>query len=85
MNLADLLRDPGNGRLSHTRLWANVAYAAGTAAFVWQSCHGGVAADIWLIYLGVVGASATASKWLSLRFSKDAGRDAGATRGRDAA
>ncbi|MDP2786627.1 MAG: hypothetical protein Q8O79_00910 [Pseudomonadota bacterium] len=68
MKLADLIRDAGTGQLSHTKAWANAAYAVGTAAFVWQVYKGSATADIWLIYLGVVGASATASKFLSLRY-----------------
>jgi hypothetical protein len=68
MKLADLIRDAGTGQMSHTKLWANLAYATGTVAFGWQAFNGGIAADIWLIYLGVVGASATASKFLSMRY-----------------
>ena len=68
MTPSDLIRDAGTGMASHTKLWANVAYASATAAFGWQVYHGTASGDIWLLYLGIVGASATASKFLSLRY-----------------
>jgi hypothetical protein len=69
MKPSDLIRDAGTGQMSHSKLWANVAYLTGTLAFAWTVYKGTATADIWLIYLGVVGASATASKWLSMRYS----------------
>jgi uncharacterized membrane protein HdeD (DUF308 family) len=68
MNWGDLIRDAGTGMASHTKLWANAAYASGTASFLWGAFHGGQPGEIWIIYLGIVGASATASKFLSLRY-----------------
>ena len=70
MELKDLIKDSATGDMSHTKLWANIAYASGTAAFLYAAVKGTASGDIWLIYLGVVGASATASKFLSLKFSK---------------
>jgi hypothetical protein len=35
---------------------------------LWGAFHGGQPGEIWIIYLGIVGASATASKFLSLRY-----------------
>lgn len=69
MNPTEMITDAGTGQTSHTKLWANVAYAVSTVAFVWQVYKGTAGYDIWLVYLGVVGASATASKWLSLRYA----------------
>ncbi|MBI5816701.1 MAG: hypothetical protein HZB29_13950 [Nitrospinae bacterium] len=68
MPIKDLVTDPGTGQMSHTKLWANIAYASSTGAFVYTVIIGSATADIWLIYLGIVGASATASKFLSLRY-----------------
>ncbi|AUH53185.1 hypothetical protein CXB49_21515 [Chromobacterium sp. ATCC 53434] len=55
MHPADLLRNPHSRRLSHSRLWANVACAAATAMFIRDGWRGTLTPDIWLIYLGVVG------------------------------
>lgn len=68
MKVVDLITDAGTGQMSHTKVWANVAYATCTGAFGYAVYKGTATADIWLIYLGVVGASATVSKLLSLRF-----------------
>lgn len=70
MILADLIRDPGTGQLSVTKIWTNVAYAAGTAAFLraaFAECPS-PDADIWLIYLGVVGSHCAVSKLISMRY-----------------
>lgn len=72
MKLADLIQDAGTGQLSHTKLWANVAYFAATVAFVKQAWMGTADADIWLIYLGVVGTSTTFSKLISMRYGASA-------------
>ncbi|WP_046158007.1 hypothetical protein [Chromobacterium vaccinii] len=55
MRLADLLRHPRSRRLSHSRLWANIACAAATIMFLVNGWRGTLTADIWLIYMGVVG------------------------------
>lgn len=68
MKCSDLITDAGTGQMSHTKLWANVAYAAAT---VWLSSiafNTELSADLLLIYLGIVGASAGGSKFLSLRY-----------------
>lgn len=68
MQLTDLFRDARTGQLSHTKLWANVAYATGTAVVCKAGFAGTLTPDLLLVYLAVVGASATASKFLSLRY-----------------
>lgn len=68
MTFADLITDAGTGMVSHTKVWANVAYLTATLAFAYMSYAGTASPDIWLIYLGVVGASATLSKLLSLKY-----------------
>ena len=54
MELKDLIKDTATGGMSHTKLWANIAYASGTSAFLYASFKGQATGDIWLIYLGVV-------------------------------
>jgi hypothetical protein len=72
MMLRDLIVDPGTGQLSHTKVWSNIAYLTTTAAFGLQAWTGTLDAEIWLIYLGVVGAHGSISKWISLKYG---GRD----------
>lgn len=71
MKLSDLFRDPGTGQLSQTKLWANIAYAAATAAFVKQAWAGTLTPDVWLFYLGTVGAHTAVSKLISMRYGGD--------------
>lgn len=68
MKCRDLITDIGTGQMSHTKLWANVAYAASTIWLSGIAFNGNLNADLLLIYLGIVGASATASKFLSLKY-----------------
>lgn len=72
MKWRDLIIDAGTGQVSHTKLWANTAYAISTAAIGWAAYDHELTGDLLLIYLGVVGASATASKFLSLRYGRAA-------------
>ena len=54
MKLKDLVTDSAEpDRMSHTKLWANIAYATATVVFAMQSYKGTLDADVWLIYLGV--------------------------------
>lgn len=68
MKPADLITDAGTGMVSHTKLWANIAYCAATIAFGYMVYQNTATAEIWLIYLGGIGASASLSKLLSLRY-----------------
>lgn len=67
--LADaLIRDSiDRENVSHTKFWSNVAYAAATAVFLYKGFTDGLSTEIWLIYLGVVGAHSAVSKYLSYR------------------
>lgn len=64
MKILDLITNPQTGRLSHTRLWANVASLIASVQFVrlnttdWQ---------LWLVYLGSVGGYAVVRKFLADR------------------
>ena len=62
MSLLDLITEPD--KVTHTKIWANIAYAAGT----WKFIMANVNSDVWFIYLGVVGASQVASKLISFKY-----------------
>lgn len=70
MKLVDLVRDAGTGQLSQTKLWTNIAYTAGTVAFLYPVFKTGTPpdADALLIYLGVVGSHCAVSKLISMRY-----------------
>lgn len=70
MRWRDLITDAGTGQVSHSKLWANMAYATSTSAIIWLTAEGGLTGELLLIYLGAVGASTTASKFLSLRYGR---------------
>jgi hypothetical protein len=68
MLLRELITSQGGEQVSHTRFWHNVAQCAGTFGFVWKVCQGTDSPEIWLIYLGIVGVSATASKLIAMKY-----------------
>lgn len=70
MKLRDLITDAGGDTLSHTKVWANVGYAAATAAFLKMTWAGNTNVDVWWAYLGCVAGATTASKFLSLKYGK---------------
>ena len=73
MRWSDLFRDPGNGRLSHTRLWANLGNLVLAIVVARDGWVNGL--DHWqiLAFGTVVCGSAAASKWLSLRYKNGNG------------
>lgn len=74
MTLSELFTNPATGRLSHSKLWANVACATATGMFVYQGMAGQLTTDTWLVYLGVVGGYSAARSWIATnRDSKEAG------------
>jgi hypothetical protein len=56
-------------RVSHTKVWSNVAYLAATVVFILQAYKGSLTSDVWFIYLGIVGAHTAASKAMSLKYN----------------
>lgn len=66
----DLITDCATGQLSHTKLWTNIAYLAATIAFLRATLFSDTQpeSEIWLIYLGVVGAHNVSSKILSMKY-----------------
>lgn len=73
VKVSDLVEDAGTGMLSHTKLWANIGYAALTAAFLKDAWSGGLT-DLKIFAFGaVVAGSAAASKFLSMRYCQQEG------------
>jgi hypothetical protein len=70
VNWRDLITDSATGQVSHTKLWANVAYASATGVLITADSSSVIFPEVFFIYLGTVGASATASKFLSLKYGK---------------
>jgi hypothetical protein len=64
MNLKELVTN-NEGVLSHSKIWANIAYAAGTVKFIMLPDP---SSDIWMAYLGIVGGAAVASKLIQMKF-----------------
>ncbi len=54
-----------DGRVSHTKLWSNVAYAIASFKFMEMTDPN---ADIWMAYLGIVGGAAVASKLITMKY-----------------
>jgi hypothetical protein len=79
MKLSEMMTDAGTGLPSHTKLWTCVAYGSATLVFLRWGLFGDAPPDElqWLIYLGIVGAHASASKFMSLKYG--AGADAKST------
>lgn len=69
MAFKDLIKDAGSGQLSHTKIWANIAYAVGTWAFIWQVYKRELTDILLLVYLGCVAGSALASKIVSYKYT----------------
>ncbi|KIP18653.1 hypothetical protein KY49_3310 [Burkholderia sp. MSHR3999] len=54
MALRDLITGI-DGKLSHTKLWPNIASAVATGVFAFKGFHGSLTAEEWYAYLGCVG------------------------------
>lgn len=70
MRLSDMFTNPASGRLSHSKLWANVACASATGMFIYQGVAGQLTTDTWLVYLGVVGGYSAARSWIASKRDK---------------
>ena len=64
MRILDIFKNPTTGNVSHSKLWANVACAAGTFKFVMLPDP---SAEIWAVYLGIVGGYAVARSFVSVK------------------
>lgn len=70
--------DERSGAYSSTKYWMNVANTAATAAFLYINLFrvdivGADLAMLWLVYLGVIGGNAAASKFISNRYGSTPG------------
>ena len=65
MRWSELLTHADSGRLSHTKLWANIASASSTGMFIYQGIHDTLTSETWLIYLGLVGGYAAALRLIA--------------------
>lgn len=70
MGLKDIVTDAGTGMVSHTKIWANIAYAVATGIVIHMTLNGQMTGDVLMIYLGIVGASSLGSKLLSLKYGE---------------
>lgn len=63
----DLISSP-SGKVSHTKLWANVAYAVASYAIIAQAYKGNLTYDMLGVYLGAVALHGGASKAIALKY-----------------
>lgn len=66
-----MISDAGTGKVSHTKVWANIAYAVATWVVIRLTIMGKLDFEIFGLYLAVVAASASASKFFALKYGKD--------------
>lgn len=64
MGIFDIFKNPATGRMSHSKLWANVACAAGTYKFLILPDP---SVEVWAVYLGIVGGYAVARSLVSVK------------------
>lgn len=75
--LLELFANPTTNRLSHTRLWANVASLLATIQFIRLNTDDW---ELWLVYLASVGGYAVARKFLTSRDNASQSSDVGGER-----
>ena len=64
MRIFDIFKNPATGKVSHSKLWANVACAAGTYKFLILPDP---SMEVWAVYLGIVGGYAVARSLVSVK------------------
>ena len=64
MRIFDIFKNPATGKVSHSKLWANVACAAGTYKFLILP---NPSVEVWAVYLGIVGGYAVARSFVSVK------------------
>ena len=77
MSLSDLITGH-DGKLSHAKLWPNIASAVATLMFIYQGYRNQLTFDTWLIYLACVGGYSAVIQALAAwrgRPSKEAAND----------
>lgn len=68
-HLLDLITDPANGRLSHTRVLSLIGGIAAIVMFVCPKWLGTQNAEVWAMFLAGINGHAVYSKYLSLKFA----------------
>ena len=68
-----------DGRLSHTRLWSNVAYLVATWMFIRTNLVAPLPVEYWLAYLGVIGGHTAISKAITVNAKAKGVSDAAAS------
>lgn len=61
----------GNGKPSHTKVFSSVAYITATWIVIVLTYRNTLNVDYFLWYLAIVGAHATASKWIDKKVDKN--------------
>lgn len=69
MNLKEFITGE-NGKLSHTKLWSNVAYATMTFIVIFMAIKGTLLLDMFIAYGIIVALHNSASKLISAKFGK---------------
>ena len=69
--LTDLITNPATGKLSQTRVWANVAYTAATFVIVKTAIMGNLQSDLLFVYLLATTVHGGLSKYLALKRDKE--------------
>lgn len=63
-SLKDLFCNPVTGKLSHCKLWANIASGVATYKFINLPEP---SYEIWMVYLGIVGGYAVARRFIAAK------------------
>lgn len=64
MAILDIIKNPATGKVSHSKLWTNIACAVATYKFFLLPEP---SVEIWGVYLGIVGGYAVARSWVSVK------------------
>lgn len=65
-----MLNTGDNGRISHTKVWSNIAYIISSWVIIQLTLDGGISPEYFLMYLGIVASHSAASKWINNRAGK---------------
>lgn len=72
--LKQLISDKSDeSKIDHIRLWSNIAYAVSTWAFIYVTIKDQFSVELMLVYLGVVGSSYAAGKFLAFKYKRTDG------------
>jgi len=70
--LAELVTDPATGRLSHTKLWPNIANAAATVIFLREGWDHRLTPEIWGVYITGMGGYTVLMRYVNSKGKPDA-------------